>query len=404
MGIIVMKFGGEQVETTMGIKEIVSKVKRRMNEGKQVIVVVSSMGFVRQQLRQYMIEITDEPNKRERDALLATGAQMTSSLLAMALIEAQIPAISLNAWQAGVKTDAIHGHARIEQVQHERVQQCLEEGKVVVYAGHQGVTPIGDVTTFGKGGAELAAVALATKFQVEQVEIYTNVEGVYTADPNIVPKARKLEAVSYDEMLEFANLGAYIIHPRAVELAKKFSIPLVVRSNDQTLEGTVIKEEVQMEKNLVVRGVAYESDIVRLTVGCQHHTDGLLAPIFNALARHGINVDIIVQSVINGVNPTVSFTISKEEFAECLRVLEVSKASLGFSFADFEVGLAKVSIVGSGMVSNPGVAARMFDRLRKEQIEVKMVSTSEIKVSVVVKQDDMVRAANVLHDEFNLAV
>lgn len=399
-----MKFGGKQVATTMGIKEIVSKVKHRMNEGKQVIVVVSSIGLMRQQLREYIAQITDEPNKREKDALLATGAQMTSSLLAMALNEENIPAISINAWQAGMKTDAIHGHARIEYVEHERLQQCLEEGKVIVYAGYQGVTSDGDVTTFGKGGTELAAVALATKFQVEKVEIYTNVDGVYTADPAIVPKARKLEAISYDEMLEFANLGAYVIHPRAVELAKKFTIPLVVRSNDQKLNGTVIKEEVQMEKNLVVRGVAYESDIVRLTVGCQPHTDGLLAPIFNALARHGINVDIIVQSVINGINPTVSFTIAKEEFAECLRVLEVSKASLGFSFADFEVGLSKVSIIGSGMVSNPGVAARMFDRLRKEQIDVKMVSTSEIKVSVVVKQEDMVRAANVLHDEFNLAV
>lgn len=296
----------------------------------------------------------------------------------------------------------MYSHARIDYLDASRIEEHFTQGDIVVVAGEQGIDDMDNVTTLGKGGAETAAVALAVALDAERVDIYTNVDGVYTADPRYVPKAQQLQEISYDEMLELANLGSHIIHPRAVELAKKFQMPVIIRASRGESVGTLLKEEVEMEKNLVVRGVAFESDIIRLTVGYDAYSDASLADIFTVLAENRINVDIIVQAIIDGLKPTVSFSILKEEFAEALRVLEDSKLSLGFSFADFEIGLAKVSIIGSGMASNPGVAARMFDRLRRENIPVKMVSTSEIKVSVVVPQDDMIQAANALHNEFNL--
>lgn len=404
MQTIIAKFGGPAITTAEKIRDVAKKVIKEQARGIHLVVVVSSMASIRRELRQFAHDITDEPSKREMNVLIATGAQMTSALLTMAIQELGGKAVSLSGWQAGIKTNDTHRNARVEDVDVRRIQAHLARGEIVVVSGFQGITEAKDITTFGKGGSETSAVALAVALEAERVEIYSNVDGIYTADPQVVAHARKLPEISYDEMLEFANLGAHILHPRAVELAKQFEIPLVIRSNEQDVDGTLIKGDVDMEKNLIVRGVAYESDIIRLTIGYNSYETASLAEVFNTLAENEINVDIIVQAVIDGIKPTISFTIAKEEFAESLRVLEASKLSLGFSFADFEVGLAKVSIVGSGMVSNPGVAARMFARLGKEHIPVKMVSTSEIKVSVVVPQDEMVRAANALHDEFNLAV
>ncbi len=400
---IVMKFGGPAVETTEKIQKIAQKAIAAQQKGYEVVVVISSMATIRRELRAQAASISDEANKREMDVLIATGAQMTSALLALAIIEQGGQAISLAGWQAGIQTDYRHGNARIETIKADSITQHLQEGCIVVVAGFQGVDASGNITTIGKGGSETTAVAIAAAIEAQQVDVYTNVDGIYTADPNVVENARKLTELSYDEMLELSNLGAYVLHPRAIELAKKYDIPVIVRSAEQDIEGTLLKGEVEMEKNLIVRGVAYEADIIRLTVGFDSNEQASLSEIFTTLAEAGINVDIIVQAVIDGVKPTISFSIAKEEFAESLRVLESSKLSLGFSFADFEVGLAKVSIVGSGMVTNPGVAARMFSRLAKEHIPVKMVSTSDIKVSVVVAQDQMVQAANALHDEFNLA-
>lgn len=402
METIVMKFGGPSIETPEKIQAVAARVVAQQQKGKQVVVVISSMPTIRRDLRDYAAALSDEPSKREMDVLLATGAQMTSALLVMAIEELGERAVSLTGQQAGIETDATYRNARIEEVKTARIKQHLAQGDIVVVAGFQGATAAGDITTLGKGGSETTAVALAAALQAP-VEIYTTVDGIYTADPTVVDNARKLNELSYDEMLELANLGAHILHPRAVELAKKFNVSIVVRSSSLDVDGTIVKGEVEMEKNLVVRGVAYEADVIRLTIGYDSYETASLAEVFSILAAQGINVDIIVQAVIDRVKPTISFTIAKEEFAEALRVLEASKLSLGFSFADFEVGLAKVSIVGSGMVSNPGVAARMFARLGKEHIPVKMVSTSEIKVSVVVPQEEMVRAANVLHDEFQLA-
>ncbi|MCS1391172.1 aspartate kinase [Lysinibacillus boronitolerans] len=402
MAKIVMKFGGAALGSTEQIQEAARKAIAEKDKGFDVVVVVAAMGHTVKEMKMMVHQLTDDVSKRELDAVLSTGSQLSSALLAIALQEAGYNAVSLTGWQAGIHTDGMYRHARIDYIDVSRMEEHFTQGQIVVIAGEQGIDEEHNITMLGKGGAETAAVALAVSLEAERVDMYTNVDGVYTADPRYVTNAQKLQEISYDEMLELSNLGSHIIHPRAVELAKKFQMPVIIRSSLVESVGTLLKEEVEMEKNLVVRGVAFESDIIRLTVGYDAFSNASLADIFTVLAENRINVDIIVQAIIDGLKPTVSFSILKEEFAEALRVLEDSKLSLGFSFADFEIGLAKVSIIGSGMASNPGVAARMFDRLRRENIPVKMVSTSEIKVSVVVPQDDMIKAANALHDEFNL--
>ncbi|QPA57788.1 aspartate kinase [Lysinibacillus sphaericus] len=402
MSRIVMKFGGAALASPEQIQEAVRKAIAEKDRGFDVVVVVAAMRQTIQDVKMSVLHFTDDVSKRELDAVVSSCSQLSSSVFAIALQEAGYNAVSLTGWQAGIYTDHMYSHARIDHIDVSRIEEHLMQEQIVVIAGDQGIDNDHNITTLGKGGTETTAVALAVALDAERTDIYTNVDGVYTADPRFVVQAQKLQEISYDEMLEIAHLGSQVIHPRAVELAKKFQIPVIIRSSLVESVGTLLKEEVEMEKNLIVRGVAFESDVIRLTIGYDAYSDASLADIFSTLAENRINVDIIVQAIIDGLKPTVSFSILKEEFAEALRVLEDSKVSLGFSFADFEIGLAKVSIVGSGMVSNPGVAARMFDRLRRENIPVKMVSTSEIKVSVVVPQDEMIRAANALHDEFNL--
>ncbi|OXS68603.1 aspartate kinase [Lysinibacillus sp. KCTC 33748] len=399
---IVMKFGGAALASSEHIQDVAKKVIAQKESGFDIVVVTTGMRGTSKELAKMACNLSDNASKRELDVLLSTSSQLLCALVAIALQEEGYDAVSLTGWQAGIQTDEVYGNARIDGLEASRIEEYFTQGKIVVVAGGQGINNSRNITTLGKGGAETTALAIAAALEAERVDIYTNVDGVYTADPSQVAGAQKLKEISYDEMLELSNLGSQILHPRAVEIAKKFQIPVTIRSSEKDTEGTLLKEEVEMEKNLIVRGVAYESDVIRLTVGYDAYSNASLADIFTILAENRINVDIIVQAIIDGLKPTVSFTILKEEFADALRVLEDSKVSLGFSFADFEIGLAKVSIIGSGMASNPGVAARMFDRLRREDIPVKMVSTSEIKVSVVVPQDEMIRAANALHDEFNL--
>ncbi|MFJ3386261.1 aspartate kinase [Lysinibacillus sp. NPDC086135] len=402
MARVVMKFGGAAFASTEHIQNVAKKAIAEKERGFDVVVVTTAMRGMAKELAKMARDLSDNASKRELDALFSTSSQLTSTLVAIAIQEKGYDAVSLTGWQAGIETDAMYSNARIDEIDARRIEEHFVQGKIVIVAGEQGIDNSRNITTLGKGGAETSAIAIAAKLNAERVDIYTNVDGVYTADPSHVAGAQKLKEISYDEMLELSNLGSQVLHPRAVELAKKFQIPVIIRSSEIDTVGTLLKEEVEMEKNLIVRGVAYESDVIRLTVGYDAYSNASLANMFTILAENRINVDIIVQAIIDGLKPTVSFTILKEEFAEALRVLEDSKLSLGFSFADFEIGLAKVSIIGSGMASNPGVAARMFDRLRRENIPVKMVSTSEIKVSVVVPQDEMIRAANALHDEFNL--
>ncbi|WP_411333548.1 aspartate kinase [Metabacillus indicus] len=403
MGLIVQKFGGTSVGSSEKIMNAANRAAEESQKGNSVVVVVSAMGKTTDHLVSLAAEITQKPSKREMDMLLSTGEQVTISLLTMALQAKGYDAVSYTGWQAGISTEHVHGNARISGIDTEKIEKRLSEGKIVVVAGFQGFADGSEITTLGRGGSDTTAVALAAALKADKCDIYTDVTGVYTTDPRFVKGARKLEGISYDEMLELANLGAGVLHPRAVEFAKNYGVPLEVRSSTEAERGTLIEEETDMEQNLIVRGIAFEDQVSKVTVcGLQN---GLMAlsTIFKTLASHGINVDIIIQSTANAQIASLSFSVKTGEVEETVHVLETYKEELGFERIEFENGLAKVSIVGSGMVSNPGVAAEMFHVLAKEQIEVKMVSTSEIKVSTVVGHADMVKAVEALHDAFELS-
>lgn len=402
MGTVVIKFGGSSLSSTDKIKQAAKRIIDIKKNGKNVVAVVSAMGKTTDQLLELAGQITDNPAKREMDMLLTTGEQVSISLLTMALTEMGEEAVSLTGWQAGIVTEKVHSNARIVDVKTAHLEEILGEGKMIVAAGFQGVTEDGEITTLGRGGSDTTAVALAAALGAERCVICTDVTGVFTSDPRYVPKARKLSSISYDEMLELANLGAGVLHPRAVEFAKNHHVCLEVRSSMQDEEGTVIEEEVSMEKNLIVRGVAFEDEITRMTVfGLKNEIAGLPA-IFSTLAANHIDVDIIIQSQIEGGKTNLSFSIKNKDRQEAINVLEEKKVAIGFDHIECETGLAKVSIVGSGMVSNPGVAAKMFQVLADKQIQIKMVSTSEIKVSAVVDSGRMTEAAQSLHDAFEL--
>lgn len=398
MGIIVQKFGGTSVGSIERIQHVANRVMAEVNNGREVVVVVSAMGKTTDELVRLAKQLTNHPSKREMDMLLSTGEQVSIALLAMALEAKGQRAVSLTGWQAGIQTEAVHGNARITYIDPARIKAHLQEGKVVIVAGFQGVTAAGEITTLGRGGSDTTAVALAAALEAEKCDIYTDVTGVFTTDPRYVKQARKLQAISYDEMLELANLGAGVLHPRAVEFAKNYQVPLEVRSSMVEEPGTIVKEEVSMEQHLIVRGIAFEDQVTRVTV--QHLPKGLqtLPTIFTALANRGINVDIIIQSTTASETTSVSFSIRTEDLPETLEVLQ----SWEGIDVEHESQLAKVSIVGSGMISNPGVAAQMFQVLAAEGIEIKMVSTSEIKISTVIAQEKMVAAVEALHAAFQL--
>ncbi|MGF2617307.1 aspartate kinase [Rossellomorea vietnamensis] len=402
MGLIVQKFGGTSVGDMDRIKNAALRVIEEKNKGNDVVVVVSAMGKTTDGLVHLAYQASAKPSKREMDMLLTTGEQITISLLTMVLLESGYEAVSMTGWQAGIETESIHGNARITNINTDRVRKNLRDNRIVVAAGFQGMAENKEITTLGRGGSDTTAVALAAALNADRCDIYTDVDGVYTSDPRYLKNARKLSSVAYDEMLELANLGAGVLHPRAVEFAKNHGVPLVVRSSMDKQEGTIIEEEVSMETGLIVRGVAFEEEIIRVTVlGLQNEITGL-SSIFTTLAKNHINVDIIIQSKTETGRINLSFSIKRESLEDTIEVLQNNREELGFSSIEHESGLAKVSIVGSGMISNPGVAARMFEVLANNQIPIKMVSTSEIKVSAVVDEAQMLTAAEVLHTEFNL--
>ncbi len=403
MALIVQKFGGTSVGSVERILNVADRVKTEIDKGNQVVVVVSAMGKSTDQLVNLAKEISAQPNKREMDMLLSTGEQVTISLLSMALNETGIPAVSFTGWQAGIVTEPVHGNARITTINTEAVKNQLANGKVVIVAGFQGFTEDGQITTLGRGGSDTTAVALAAALKADKCDIYTDVTGVFTSDPRYVKSARKLKSVSYDEMLELANLGAGVLHPRAVEFAKNYQVRLEVRSSMERVEGTVIEEEASMEQNLVVRGVAFEDEITKVSVLGLANSLTSLSTIFTTLAENHLNVDIIVQSTTEAETSNLAFSIKTEDLMETLNVLENNKDVLDYEQLDAENKLAKVSIVGSGMISNPGVAAKMFEVLAANQIQIKMVSTSEIKVSAVVEEKHMLKAVEVLHQAFGLS-
>lgn len=402
VSLIVQKFGGTSVGSIERIKNVANRVIEEAERGNRVAVVVSAMGKTTDALVAMAGELSARPDKREMDMLLSTGEQTTIALLTMALKAAGHDAVSYTGWQAGIRTESVHGNARITDIDTARLKKDLSLGRIAVIAGFQGLDENGEITTLGRGGSDTTAVALAAALEAERCDIYTDVTGVYTTDPRFVKEARKLMSVSYDEMLELANLGAGVLHPRAVEFAKNYNIPLEVRSSIERENGTIIEEAATMEQNLIVRGIAFEDQITRVTVFGLPGSLGTLSTIFTTLAENRINVDIIIQSITEQDRMNLSFSIHHEDREAVLDVLDQNKENLQFDRVETESGLAKVSIVGSGMVSNPGVAADMFAVLAGAGIQVKMVSTSEIKVSTVISDREMVRAVEALHTAFDL--
>lgn len=403
MGIIVQKFGGTSVGSVERILHVANRIIQEKENGNDVVVVVSAMGKSTDQLVNLAAQITAKPSKREMDMLLTTGEQITISLLTMALMEKGYDAVSFTGWQAGIETEAAHGNARITNINTDRIKNELTKGKIIVVAGFQGISNDQQITTLGRGGSDTTAVALAAALKADKCDIYTDVTGVFTTDPRFVKEARKLAAISYDEMLELANLGAGVLHPRAVEFAKNYNVPLEVRSSMVNERGTIIEEETNMEQNLVVRGIAFEDQVTRVSVLGLPNKLSTLSTIFSTLAKNGLNVDIIIQNTTSDDRTSISFSVKTSDLEDTITILEQHKSVLQYDKVESETGLAKVSIVGSGMVSNPGVAAEMFDVLANEGIAIKMVSTSEIKVSTVIDQAHMVNAVDILHNAFELS-
>ncbi len=396
---IVQKYGGTSVGSIERIEAVADRVAKACNAGHQCVVVVSAMGHTTDELVRLARAIDSVPDSREMDALLSTGEQVSAALLAMALQKRGLSGRSFTGWQAGIVTEQVHGSARIEDVKTEALRSSLAAGEVPVVTGFQGIS--GEtVTTLGRGGSDTTAVAVAAALHADLCEIYTDVDGVYTTDPRVVAGARKLERISYDEMLEMANLGAQVLHPRAVENAKLFEVSLVVRSSFSDEEGTLVVESAGYEQHRVVTGIAFEREVARIAVlGIPREQHGL-AKVFGYLAERGVNVDVIVQSLVQAETVDVSFTVKEEDTARTLRVLDELRGQLSYQEIVAEQGLAKVSIVGAGMISNPGVAARMFSVLAEGEISIKMVSTSEIKVSCIVDSQELDRAVQQLHEAF----
>lgn len=404
MGLIVQKYGGTSVGTIERILRVADRIIANKEAGHDMVIILSAMGKSTDVLIDMAKEITPYPSEREMDMLLTTGEQVSIALLSMALHQKGYDAISLTGWQAGITTESIHGRARIKEIDPTRIRAELNRGRVVIVAGFQGISDTGEITTLGRGGSDTSAVALAASLQADKCEIFTDVAGVYTADPRVVPAASKLDRISYDEMLELANLGAGVLHPRSVEAAKKYKVKLVVRSSFTSEEGTYVEEVPDMEIGRVVSGVAHDDEVAKITVVGMPAKVGTLSRLFNTLADHRVNVDIIIQSSYDSDVTNISFTVAAGDLKHALDTLVQNQAALGFEKVDYEEGLSKVSIVGSGMVNNPGVAAEMFRVLAEQQITIKMVSTSDIKVSCVIPADMTELAVRSLHTAYGLDV
>ncbi|MFC4599208.1 aspartate kinase [Cohnella hongkongensis] len=402
MSLIVMKFGGSSVGTTERMGRVAQRIVDKKLQGDRVVVVVSAMGDTTDDLIDKANDINANPPAREMDMLLTTGEQISVALLAMAIHKLGHSAKSYTGWQAGIVTEPTHGKAKIADISPERIFSSLDEGHIVIVAGFQGRTEDGEITTLGRGGSDTTAVALAAALKADVCEIYTDVDGIYSTDPRVVKCARKLDEISYDEMLELAHLGAAVLHPRAVEYAKHYKVNLVVRSSFTNNEGTLVREEAQMEQGIVVRGIASEKNVARISVMGVEDVPGVLAKMFGALADHGIDVDIIVQSGVQDGKADFSFTVSMADRAKALDVLAGIKAQVPYRDTTYEEGLVKVSIVGAGMVSNPGVAAQMFEAISSVGVSIKMVSTSEIKVSCIIAAESVQEVIRALHTAYGL--
>ena len=397
--LIVKKFGGTSVGNTERIFNVAKRCIEDWQRGNDVVVVLSAMCKYTDELIDMAKQVNENPPKREMDMLFTIGEQMSVSLMAMAMNSLKVPAISLNAFQVAMHTTSVYGNARLKRIDVERIRHELEQRKIVIVTGFQGINKYDDYTTLGRGGSDTTAVALAAALNADACEIYTDVDGVYTADPRKVKTARKLDTITYDEMLELATLGAGVLHNRSVELAKKFGVQLVVRSSLNFSEGTIVKEDTGMEK-MLVSGVAADADSARVAVVGLEDTPGVAFKLFNLLAKNDINIDMILQSVGRHGTKDITFTCSDENAD---KAEEIIKNNIGkFESIDVNKNVAKVSIVGAGMQSNAGVAAKMFEALYDENINIRMISTSEIRVTVLIDEQYTERAMNAIHDKFAL--
>ena len=403
MPLVVQKYGGTSVGTLDRIQHVAQRIARIRKTGTQVVVVVSAMAGETDKLVKMARQICDNPERREMDLLLSSGERISSALLTMALQARGIPAISMTGRQIGLQTDSLHTRARIKQIDAKRAQQALKENNVIVVAGFQGINEKGDVTTLGRGGSDTSAVALAVALGASQCEIYTDVDGVYTADPRMVPKAKKLDVVSYDEMLEMASLGAKVLQIRCVEFAHKFKMPLVVKSSYiEGGKGTLICEEDSNMEQPVVSGIMYDKNQAKITLKEVPDQPGIAANIFGSIADAGLSVDMIIQNISAEGHTDLSFTLGREELNEAMVIMEKVAKKIRAVNVSADSKIAKISIVGAGMRSHSGVAARIFKTLSKEKINILMISTSEIKVSCIIEQKHTKAAVNALHTAFGL--
>ena len=397
--LIVKKFGGTSVANKERIYNVARRCIEDYKKGHSVVVVLSAMGDTTDDLLALANDINPNANKRELDMLLTTGEQVSVSLMAMAMHAMDVPAVSLNAFQVGMNCTSRYGNARFKRIDTDRINHELDSRKIVIVTGFQGITKYDDYATLGRGGSDTTAVALAAVLHADLCEIYTDVDGVYTADPRIVPNARKLPEITYDEMLELATAGAKVLHNRSVEMAKKYSVPMVVRSSLNESEGTIVKEVVKMEKMLIT-GVAADKNTARISVIGVEDRPGIAFKIFNKLAKNNINVDIILQGIGHEEGKDICFTVAEGDLKKAAELLESHKAELRFARLETNADIAKVSVVGSGMINNPGVAAKLFEALYDAHININMISTSEIKISVLVDKKDADRAVQAVHDKF----
>ena len=400
MGIIVQKFGGSSVATTEKLKKVCNHITKEFKKGNDVAVIVSAQGKTTDRLITEEKEITASPSKREHDVLVSTGEQITISKLAMMLNDMGYKAISLTGWQIPIVTDDNFGNAKIKSINSQKILDLFKKGYIVIIAGFQGITENGEITTFGRGGSDTTAVAIAASLNAEKCDIYTDVDGVFTTDPRITDKAKKIDEISYEEMLELSSLGAKVLHNRCVEIGKKYNIPIVVK--DTALEesqGTIVKKSESLE-NMEISGIAKDDNISRVTVMGLENKIGKTYKVFKLLSEHNINVDTIVQSFGESINKNLSFTIKTAELDEALKILNDNLEYLTAREIVHFDNLSKVSIVGIGMTNRTGIASKMFEALYEKNINMHLISTSEIKITVLVNQDEAEVAVKAIHDKF----
>lgn len=402
MALLVSKFGGSSVASIERIRNVALRTKEMREQGNDLVVVISAMGDTTDELLELAWETGERNNTREMDMLLSTGEQQSAALLALTLNGLQCPAVSLTGWQAGIKTDGVHSKAKISGIDPVRIRSEIEQGNVVVVAGFQGLSPEGNITTLGRGGSDTSAVALAAILGAERCLIFTDVNGVYTADPRIVKEASKLAKISYEEMLEMASLGAGVLQPRAAEFAMQYNVDVEVLSSFNNEPGTIITEVGKMEKQRIVSGIAHDLNVARIALFDVPDQPGIAMTIFKVLADNKINVDMVIQGGMRSNRNDIAFTIESDELDRALPLVNQVVMNIGASGMSYGKDVAKVSIVGAGMQSNPGVAAAMFEALADANINIHMISTSEIKVSCIINEDEVNHAVQALHNKFQL--